>query len=146
MYGCHTPAVKHHEEYDVHYFYNSSITISFLGFTERRFIMVERKLSVSANAGRARSASCVQSAYVNDPDIKRNHSSSVSSVTSNMSEKFDSTPLGKGKIYLRDDQDLENQIIITAGGRRENILCFLLKLAVLTAVALGCGVLVFYAL
>lgn len=63
-----------------------------------------------------------------------------------MSEKFDPTPMGKGKIYLRDDIDLEKQIIITAGGRRENILCFLFKLAVLTTVALGCGVLVFFAL
>lgn len=70
----------------------------------------------------------------------------MSSVASDLSEKFDPTPIGKGKIYLRDDIDLENQIIITAGGRREYIMCFLFKLAVLTLVALGCGVLVFYAL
>lgn len=111
--------------------------------------MNERKQSISTHPSRARSASYTQTTYVSDPDVKRNHLASVSSVSSSMSDtldKFENTPSGKGKIYLRDDVDLEQQIIITAGGRKEYIMCFLFKLLVLMLVVIGCGVLVFYAL
>lgn len=72
---------------------------------------------------------------------------SVSSVDSAMSflEEYKDPKDTIGKIYLN-DIDLENQLILTAGGKRENVVCFLVKLLFLTGVVLGCGVLVFYAL
>lgn len=79
-------------------------------------------------------------------DIKRNHSFSVTSVDSAMSEHFQDDSKSKGKIYLMDNIDLEKQLIMTAGGKRENVMCFLIKLLFLTFVVLGSCVLVFYAL
>lgn len=67
------------------------------------------------------------------PEFKRNHSVSVSSVSS------------RGSVDLL-ALDLEKQLILTAGGRREQVICFLLKLLFLCSVVVGCGVLVFYAL
>ena len=52
----------------------------------------------------------------------------------------------KGKIKLMDDVDLEKQIIMTAGGKREYVMGFVCKLLFLMTIVLGCGVLVFYAL
>lgn len=52
----------------------------------------------------------------------------------------------KGKILQMDDIDLESQIIITAGGRPENVFGFVLKLLFLSTVVFGSCVLVFYAL
>lgn len=63
-----------------------------------------------------------------------------------MSVHFDENTKGKGKIYLMDNIDLEKQLILTAGGKRENVLCFLMKFLFLTFVVLGSCVLVFYAL
>lgn len=63
-----------------------------------------------------------------------------------MSEHFRDDNANKGNIYLMDDVDLEKQLIITAGGKRENVMCFLVKLLFLTVVVLGSCVLVFYAL
>ena len=78
---------------------------------------------------------------------KGSHLASVSSVSSSMSDtldKFENTPVGRGQNISRDDVDLEQQIIITAGGRKEYIMCFLFKLLVLILkVVVGCGVLVF---
>lgn len=80
---------------------------------------------------------------------KRDHSLSVSSVDLAMSEYFEDNNQdnnqAKGKIYL-DDIDLEKQLIITAGGNKDTVMCFLAKLFFLTFVVLGSCVLVFYAL
>lgn len=50
----------------------------------------------------------------------------------------------KSKIKL-EDVDLEKQIIITAGGRKE-VTCFILKLILLMALVTGSAVLIFFAL
>lgn len=91
---------------------------------------------------------------------KRSHSLSVSSVNSvdssnssiyNQFKDFENDekspyPVPKGKIRLMDDVDLENQLILTAGGKREHVLGFLFKLFFLMFIVLGSGVLIFYAL
>lgn len=87
-----------------------------------------------------------RSASLTVPLEKRNHSLSVSSVDLAMSEHFQDNNKDKGEIYLMDNIDLEKQLIITAGGKRENVMCFLVKLLFLTSVVLGSCVLVFYAL
>lgn len=95
-------------------------------------------------------------------DNKRNHSASISSVCSTESAKDDhlnklidndsrtatnaNRDAYKGKIKLMDDVDLEKQIIMTAGGKREYVMGFVCKLLFLMIIVFGCGVLVFYAL
>lgn len=95
-------------------------------------------------------------------DNKRNHSASISSVCSTESKNDDhlnrliendtrtatnaSRDAYKGKIKLMDDVDLEKQMIITAGGKREYVMGFVCKLLFLMTIVFGCGVLVFYAL
>lgn len=44
------------------------------------------------------------------------------------------------------DMDLEKQLIISAGGRKDMIWCFILKLVILCLSILGCSILIFYAL
>lgn len=115
--------------------------------------MSDRRLSVSfaAPAKMVRAASYNtptrerSTSLTVPPDTKRNHSLSVSSVDSTMSELFQDDNKDNGKIYLKDNIDLEKQLIITAGGKRE-VVCFLIKLLFLTSVVLGSCVLVFYAL
>lgn len=98
---------------------------------------------------------------------KRNHSESITSLgstgsmededtmyfpkvpeESEVSEKSDHIkPYGSGpKSKHMDHVDLERQIILTAGGRRENVNGFLCKLLILVLAVMGCAVLVFYAL
>lgn len=93
-------------------------------------------------------------------DNKRNHSASISSVASTESTNdeyldtlIDNDKTGsrdregyKGKIRLMDDVDLEKQMIITAGGKREYVMGFACKLLFLMIIVCGCGVMVFYAL
>lgn len=94
-------------------------------------------------------------------DNKRNHSASISSVGSTESnddylnkliEKDTHTTSNsasggfKGKPKHMDDVDLEKQIIITAGGKREYVMGFVCKLLFLMTIVFGCGILVFYAL
>lgn len=77
---------------------------------------------------------------------KRPYSYSVSSVASNSSDlDLDDAYVNKNK-KMMNDVDLENQLILTAGGKREDVFWFFLKLLVLMALVLGCGVLIFYAL
>lgn len=79
---------------------------------------------------------------------KRLHSLSISSVLSNDShiDVNAAYPSPRGKIQLMDDADLEKQMIITAGGKREHVAAFVVKLLFLTTIVIGLGVLVFYAL
>lgn len=95
---------------------------------------------------------------------KRNHSCSVCSVESTESvnsgvvnalvedDKEDSRATktvgkkGKGKVRLPEDVDLEKQLILTAGGKREYVCGFLCKLMILILVVIACGVLIFFAL
>lgn len=95
-------------------------------------------------------------------DNKRNHSASISSVCSTESTNDDhlnrlidndsrtatntNRDAYKGKIKLMDDVDLEKQMIMTAGGKREYVMGFVCKLLFLMTIVFGCGVLVFYAL
>lgn len=94
-------------------------------------------------------------------DNKRNHSASISSVCSTESTNDDHLnklidndsrtanahrDAYKGKIRLMDDVDLEKQMIMTAGGKREYVMGFVCKLLFLMTIVFGCGVLVFYAL
>ncbi|EDK41682.2 hypothetical protein PGUG_05780 [Meyerozyma guilliermondii ATCC 6260] len=85
---------------------------------------------------------------VSDLPPKRLHSQSISSVLSNDSHTDVSVPYpaSRGKIQLMDDEDLEKQMIITAGGKREHVTAFVVKLLFLTTIVIGSGVLVFYAL
>lgn len=118
-----------------------------------------RKASIS----RSRSASIVVPIVVATPqsptsaplDTKRNHSQSISSVSlidddlNNIIQQDSAYPYratSKGKIHLMGNADLEKQIILTAGGKREYVCGFLMKLLFLTLVVLGCSVLIFYAL
>lgn len=57
---------------------------------------------------------------------------------------YDDEKSYKGKIRL-EDVDLEQQLILTAGGKREHVVGFLFKLLLLTCIVFGCGVLIFYA-
>ncbi|CAH2353316.1 hypothetical protein CLIB1423_10S02234 [[Candida] railenensis] len=112
-------------------------------------------ISSKSTPSRSRSASIVVPTVVT-PDPKRNHSLSISSVTSNESVNNDVLndlksqdaykPSSKGKVHLMDDVDLEKQLILTAGGKREYVCGFVLKLLFLCAVVSGCSVLIFYAL
>lgn len=87
-----------------------------------------------------------------DLDPKRNHLVSVLSVDSvgsyvaELHRDEKAYPVSKGKIKLMDDVDLEKQLIMTAGGNREDVMGFLCKLMFLMFVVCGCGVLIFYAL
>lgn len=90
------------------------------------------------------------------PDSKRNHSLSVSSVASTESTNSFLNSLHqqeqhdekhhKSKIMLMDDVDIEKQLIITAGGKRENVLGFFCKLFFLMFLVCGSSVLIFFAL
>lgn len=100
-----------------------------------------RERAASFTPGRDRAASLTV-----PQDAKRNHSQSVSSVDLAMSEYFEDNNKDKGKVYLMDDVDLEKQLIMTAGGNKDTVVCFLTKLLFLTFVVLGSCVLVFYAL
>lgn len=118
-----------------------------------------RKGSI-VGAQRSRSASLVVPTIITqeaDHSAKRTHSLSISSVTLTDSthsgvindlvlQDYSSSNSSRGKIRLMDDVDLEKQIILTAGGKREYVCGFILKLLFLTFVVLGCGVLIFYAL
>jgi hypothetical protein len=112
-----------------------------------------RKSSLGTkNPNRSRSASLVVPTIVTAAP-KRNHSLSISSVALNDSsysseDTFKAIPEdgSRGKIRLMDDVDLEKQLILTAGGKREYLCGFILKLLLLTFVVLGCSVLIFYAL
>lgn len=73
---------------------------------------------------------------------KRNHSVSVSSVQSNMSDCYEPYDLK----FSREVVDLEKLLIISAGSRKESVMCYVFKILFLTTVVFGCGVLVFYAL
>lgn len=95
---------------------------------------------------------------------KRNHSCSVCSVESTDSvntgvvnslvedddEDSKTTKTvgkkGRGKVRLPEDIDLEKQLILTAGGKREDVCGFLCKLLILILVVIACGVLIFFAL
>lgn len=119
------------------------------------FAPVANKPSIT----RARSTS---HSHTFDSEKKRNHSASISSVCSTESTNDDhlnslveddartatndAHSAYKGKIKLMDDVDLEKQIIITAGGKREYVMGFVCKLLFLMTIVFGCGVLVFYAL
>ncbi|ODV81938.1 uncharacterized protein CANTADRAFT_19541 [Suhomyces tanzawaensis NRRL Y-17324] len=114
-------------------------------------------------SSRARSASSVNELSLPPkPHGTRNHASSISSVdSSNLDNiiKQDLNPYASqfngfpswngckhGKIKLKDDIDIEKQLILTAGGKREDVFCFALKLLLLMAIVLGSGVLIFLAL
>lgn len=88
-----------------------------------------------ANRNRSASYTGVPGKNSTSPELKRNHSVSVSSVGSDLDDIPDPQ-----------DFDLEKQIILTAGGRREYVCCFLVKLVFLCIVVSACGVMVFYAL
>ncbi|KAK6458153.1 uncharacterized protein RJT20DRAFT_29186 [Scheffersomyces xylosifermentans] len=95
------------------------------------------------------------------PQSTRNHSSSINSVSSldsvasanlNNLIKQDASPYQTaqynkyGKIKLMEDIDVEKQLIISAGGKKEYVFCFVLKLLLLAFIVLGSGILIFYAL
>lgn len=96
------------------------------------------------------------------PNGSRTHSNSVSSLdsvdsatlsnlvqldTSNVSHYPATDNYNKyGKIKLMEDIDIEKQLIISAGGKKEDVFCFVMKLLLLTVIVLGSGVLIFYAL
>ncbi|KAK6203300.1 uncharacterized protein RJT21DRAFT_26090 [Scheffersomyces amazonensis] len=101
----------------------------------------------------------------NIPDTSRNHSNSINSIASvestnsvtlNNIIKQDANPYYKhfrpsiynkyGKVKLIDDIDIEKQLIISAGGKREYLMGFILKLLFLTLIVIGSAVLIFYAL
>lgn len=87
-----------------------------------------------------------QSNESKESKYKRPYSYSVSSVNSNTSDlDLDDAYVNKNK-KMMNDIDLENQLILTAGGNREDVFCFFFKLLVLMLLVLGSGVLVFYAL
>ncbi|CCE83963.1 Piso0_004560 [Millerozyma farinosa CBS 7064] len=121
---------------------------------------METEFKRPPGAARTRSTSSVSKG-------KRNHSESITSLGSTGSVEDDDTkyfpkvpeesemsekhaymkPYGPGpKSKHMDDVDLERQIILTAGGRRENVNGFLCKLLILVLAVMGCAVLVFYAL
>lgn len=116
-------------------------------------LQASRKSSLGTQTPhRSRSASLVVPTIVTAAP-KRNHALSISSVALNESAYFSEDNLkaipedsSKGKIRLMDDLDLEKQMILTAGGKREYLCGFILKLLLLTFVVLGCSVLIFYAL
>lgn len=113
---------------------------------------VSVSFSVSTNAPhRARSVSLPDRSHtahtqedLHLSEIKRTHSLSISSVTSNMSDDYQ--PFSKKYDYSPENIDLEKQLMITAGGDRAHVLCYLVKAFILLSVVLGCGILVFYAL
>lgn len=90
--------------------------------------------SPSSKANRSRSSSVLKE--------KRHYSYSVSSVKS---EDDDSNPY-KNRNRKLSDIDLENQLIATAGGKKEDVYCFFCKLLILMTLVLGSGILIFYAL
>lgn len=76
-------------------------------------------------------------------DKKRQYSYSINSITSN--EEFEEKKnLNKNRKLSQ--ADLENQLIETAGGSREDVFWFFVKLTILLLLVLGSGVLIFYAL
>lgn len=105
---------------------------------------------------RSRSSSHANPLLTPNVDSKRNHSHSISSVASTEStdaflnslqqqEKHDEKH-HKNKVMLMDNVDIEKQLIITAGGKRENVLGFFCKLFFLMFLVFGSSVLIFYAL
>lgn len=105
-------------------------------------IMTNQELDLNKINSRSRSTSQVNPS---DTGYKRNYSYSVSSVNSN--DDYDHEPkVSRNKVRFMNDIDLENQLIQTAGGKREDVFWFFLKLFILLLVVLGSGVLIFYAL
>lgn len=88
----------------------------------------------TTKANRSRSSSVLKE--------KRQYSYSVSSVKS---EDDEVNPY-KNRNRKLSDIDLENQLIASAGGKKEYVYCFFLKLLILMSLVLGSGILIFYAL
>lgn len=96
--------------------------------------------TTNAREGAAKDTDHKESKY------KRPYSYSVSSVNSNTSDlDLDDAYVNKNR-KMMNDVDLENQLIITAGGKREYVFLFFLKLCILMGLVLGSGILIFYAL
>lgn len=76
-------------------------------------------------------------------DQKRQHSMSVLSVLSRMSDAYE---YPRKCSYDFNAIDLEKQLILTAANTNGGVWCLIMKIFLLCAVVLGCGVLVFYAL
>jgi hypothetical protein len=113
----------------------------------------ERAVSVSKKPAKPslvkpQSESVVPTINTVDASPKRLHSQSISSVLSSDGHTDVSVPYpaSRGKVQLMDGEDLEKQMIITAGGKREHVTAFVVKLLFLTTIVIGLGVLVFYAL
>ncbi|EGV62053.1 hypothetical protein CANTEDRAFT_115509 [Yamadazyma tenuis ATCC 10573] len=79
-------------------------------------------------------------------EVKRQYSYSVSSVGSDMDDGLGTNNPYANRNRKLSEVDLENQLILTAGGSREDVCCFFIKLFVLMILVIGSGVLIFYAL
>ncbi|CUM62602.1 uncharacterized protein PRCAT00000155001 [Priceomyces carsonii] len=97
---------------------------------------------------RSRSISTASKSFKGRP-----HSSTTNSMDSAQSETLNNilgedslTQLPWGKIKLENEVDLEKQLIISAGGKREYVCGFILKLLLLGTMVLGCCFLIFKAL
>lgn len=76
---------------------------------------------------------------------KRQYSLSINSINSiNTDDDIKDKPAHKHRKLS--EVELESQLILTAGGKREDVVYFFLKLLFLMAVVSGCCILIFYAL